>query len=435
MIFTRQEKRPGKPGCWIGCALSVTLVLALGALWWHAAMEMPVASIPQPVMPATNAFDTLAEAFALVKHSNRIGAALPSSGSQSTSAPVSEAEKQSLVTENAAAIAKVREANRQTYMNPPVRSFGTLLPYYANDRALARLLALDAAQRERAGDLDGAARSGLDAMELGAQVPHGSPLIGGLVGVACKSIGRRTMWKVSMRLGAAGAWTALQRTQQIRAKDLSFAETMQEEKWTTQAALIEVLRDPEKLRQLFKGDDRPAPPFVNSPVLPGAFYLVYSKRRLFNGYTAYVDSVIQAAKKPYGAIIVARPSDAIVQTLCPVYDQALLKFTDDQTQTALLETTLALRVYRLRNGRYPARLEDLTPAILPSVPVDPFGRHNALRYITDTHGYTLYSVGPDGRNDNGTPIDTGDTHGSNPNARYFVKADSRGDIVAGKNIW
>jgi len=54
--------------------------------------------------------------------------------------------------------------------------------YYSKFRELARFLRVDAEVHAAKGDFRDAARSALDAMAMGAQIPHGSTLIGGLVG-------------------------------------------------------------------------------------------------------------------------------------------------------------------------------------------------------------------------------------------------------------
>jgi hypothetical protein len=54
--------------------------------------------------------------------------------------------------------------------------------------------------------------------------------------------------------------------------------------------------------------------------------------------------------------------------------------------------------------RYPDALEELAPAYLTRVPLDLFNGQ-ALRYRADANGYTLYSVGPNGRDDKGAGDD------------------------------
>ena len=45
--------------------------------------------------------------------------------------------------------------------------------------------------------------------------------------------------------------------------------------------------------------------------------------------------------------------------------------------------------------------------------------------------YVLYRLGPDGKDDGGKPVQG--VHGREPDIRYHVHPDSKGDIVAGLN--
>jgi hypothetical protein len=54
---------------------------------------------------------------------------------------------------------------------------------------------------------------------------------------------------------------------------------------------------------------------------------------------------------------------------------------------------------RTHNGELPASLDDLMPAWLPALPIDPFSGHPML-FARENDGYVIYSVGPD-RLDNG----------------------------------
>jgi hypothetical protein len=89
---------------------------------------------------------------------------------------------------------------------------------------------------------------------------------------------------------------------------------------------------------------------------------------------------------------------------------------------------LALEVFRGRTGRYPERLEELTPGELGSVPPDPFGRGGAFGYRrlepsgTDPSGsYVLYSVGSDGEDNGGKrpPKNPGSVIGAGPAGRGY----------------
>jgi hypothetical protein len=73
----------------------------------------------------------------------------------------------------------------------------------------------------------------------------------------------------------------------------------------------------------------------------------------------------------------------------------------------LVMTELALRGYQAKNGKLPMALAELVPAWLPAVPLDPFS-NRPLVYRVTTNSFLIYSVGPDGKDDQGTPIKRGE---------------------------
>lgn len=64
------------------------------------------------------------------------------------------------------------------------------------------------------------------------------------------------------------------------------------------------------------------------------------------------------------------------------------------------QIALALVVYRAQHKRYPDRLAQLAPAIMPALPDDPFSDKPFVYPKTD-RGYLLYSVGKNMRDDGG----------------------------------
>ena len=73
-------------------------------------------------------------------------------------------------------------------------------------------------------------------------------------------------------------------------------------------------------------------------------------------------------------------------------------------------TALAVERYRLAHaGRIPDSLATLTPALLPTIPLDPFdGR--PLRFRSRASGYVVYSIGPDLTDDGGKEHQRGQTN-------------------------
>jgi hypothetical protein len=73
----------------------------------------------------------------------------------------------------------------------------------------------------------------------------------------------------------------------------------------------------------------------------------------------------------------------------------------------LVMTELAVHGYAAKNGKLPSSLSELVPAWLPSVPIDPLG-NAPLVYRVTTNSFVLYSVGPDGKDDQGKPLKRGE---------------------------
>jgi hypothetical protein len=80
-----------------------------------------------------------------------------------------------------------------------------------------------------------------------------------------------------------------------------------------------------------------------------------------------------------------------------------------------LHLAFALAAYQRDHGRYPMKLEALTPKYLPHIPDDLFSG-KALVYRPSGNGYLLYSVGLNGRDDDGRSPDD-EPPGDDPRVR------------------
>jgi hypothetical protein len=204
--------------------------LALAALvmaWTYTTHADPKMAIPDPVLPTPNAFDIyLAAGKAIV--------ADKTPGKEFRLKPIllySPAQKEEIVRQNAAVFMTLHSGFAARYLNPSVRSFWPNTEYYSKFRSLAMLLSIQAEVRAQKGDWNGSAESALDTMRLGEDIPHGSPLIGALVGISCQSMGRRHLEAVVEHLDAAQTHAVIARLTRILDSHLPFADSIQEEKW------------------------------------------------------------------------------------------------------------------------------------------------------------------------------------------------------------
>lgn len=409
----------------------VAVLFVVGVLWLRALNSTPAIVIPTPTMPSPNAYDFYVKAGNAIVDENKVDFAIQSRHSVSRSTPedraYSLAEKDALVTENALALGLLRQGFEYPYLNPPARSFSALFPYFAKFRGTARLLTLAGQARREHGDWGGAVNCQLDAMRLGVDVPRGGVLIGDLVGIACQAIGRKPVWDDVEHLTAPQARAAARRMEDICARQVPFADTLQEEKWSTQASLQELMRGSNWRRGMSRT-------MSGSVDMRMEFRLLFtSKGRILGNYTRFMDQSIANARLPYAAhpLAPAIPSDPINQMMLPVFDKAGFKNLDMETENALLTTLLALRAYRLEHGVYPTALSELAPTYLNRVPEDPFALSGALRYHRTGKTFVLYSVGPDGKDDGGKAIF--DPSKGVSDRAYWMDEGSLGDVVAGVN--
>lgn len=75
---------------------------------------------------------------------------------------------------------------------------------------------------------------------------------------------------------------------------------------------------------------------------------------------------------------------------------------------SLAEIAIALERYERAKGEYPETLQTLVPKYLDEIPLDPFTNRKTLTYrrTPDAESpYLLYSFGPNGKDDNGKPLE------------------------------
>jgi hypothetical protein len=430
----------------------IIVVIALVAVLGRQMNAVPNLRIPTPVMPSPNAYDFYAKAGNAIRDKDKIGYAISDDPHPPRPNPLpgttpwldrdySLAEKAAIVQANSLALNTLRQGFSCEYLNPPCRSFNAMFPHFARDRELARLLVLESQVKAGHGDWGGAMDSCIDALRMGQDLPRGGSLISALVGVAMQSIGRKSAWKLVDKLDAGDSRSAVLRMEGIMARQVSFADTMQEEKWSTQAGMIEMFQQPRWRLYVFSG--RGSTPSTLDRIVETARSVTWNKRRSLRCYSSFMDECIKNGRLPYAAAPKPGPSvpnEPICEILCPVYDKARITATKAETQNALLTITLALHAYRLEHGQYPAALADLKSSYLKKIPEDPFALKGPPKYKLLGRKYALYSVGPDSKDDGGKPIydkSQAPRPGAPPSQRqraFQVLPDSKGDIVAGVNV-
>lgn len=91
---------------------------------------------------------------------------------------------------------------------------------------------------------------------------------------------------------------------------------------------------------------------------------------------------------------------AAMLAMVPAIDRLRLTVAHHAAQRDGVLVGLALEAHHRDHGGYPATLDELVPAYLPTRPTDPFNGE-PLRYVLTNDGPLLYSVGTDGDDDGG----------------------------------
>ncbi len=90
----------------------------------------------------------------------------------------------------------------------------------------------------------------------------------------------------------------------------------------------------------------------------------------------------------------------LTQMLLPALSRA---YNQEARLDALLgdaEIALACYIYEAKHGEFPSSLKELTPGILPTLPLDPFTGNNYI-YRKERKGFVVYSVGDNLKDDGG----------------------------------
>ena len=92
--------------------------------------------------------------------------------------------------------------------------------------------------------------------------------------------------------------------------------------------------------------------------------------------------------------------NVLVALLIPSTSAVQRTETNSQAKTILIRIGFAANAYQEEMGMPPSSLAELVPRYLASIPQDPHGG-NAFRYAVQGQGFLVYSVGPNGTDDQG----------------------------------
>lgn len=129
-------------------------------------------------------------------------------------------------------------------------------------------------------------------------------------------------------------------------------------------------------------------------------------------YLRTMAKMISLTKEPYWQVrgkseefskeldMLPKEKAILTQMLVPALSRA---YNQEARIDALLgdaEIALACYIYKAKHGEFPSSLKELTPGILPNLPLDPFTGKNYI-YRKEREGFVVYSVGDNLKDDGG----------------------------------
>ncbi len=312
---------------------------------------------------------------------------------------------------------------------------GDELSKFGNYRELARYNAVRcevlAAQGKHAQAVDKA----IEFWQLGMEMQNNANYVTTLVGIAIEAVSRSPLDNNIAHLTAIEAARAAKRMEVLTAKRPPLQAILHEEYTgfllTIVPRIVEQTRQTQRDAAYERGEYDYVP--EDNPTLKLFAPLInWSARKMAHEYHDAMQPLLATAQAPWSQrhyeipINTASHQRDLVETLA----KGRFHFTRGDVGLQLSMTRLALHAYRKTYDVYPSHLKDLVPAYLKKVPSDAFADGKPLHYRREGNHYKLWSVGPDGRNDNARPA-------QNPNkqqqAKYLITIDLSGDIVAGVN--
>ncbi|MBN1675722.1 MAG: hypothetical protein JXR37_32060 [Kiritimatiellae bacterium] len=298
---------------------------------------------------------------------------------------------------------------------PTIVSFDQSLPRLYAVRQITRLLCASARRKAAQGDLAGACAELESAMRFSAVLTRGGILIHHLIDAAVCAQSCRMMRLLAVRYGLpeTEARQAVAFLAALEAESEPYGECMRHEYLALDNSL-------EKALSGLVSDWLQTPKEYESVITVLGPLLGSTPKAIRADFKAYYSHVIRMADQPFdpaayeafeqpmaarGWRSVLLHKDPVGLLLVNVAMPGLSRCHERvvSRSVAIRSTRLALAIllFKSATGRVPADLNELVPACLDAVPVDPFDG-KPIRYRRDPDGaWRVYSVGPDGTDDGG----------------------------------
>lgn len=409
-----QRRRRGGRTLTMGCGATVTVltVALLGYLGWANALPKPVQVAR--VLPTPNGYDAC---FAAAQDLAGVGAVGPMLRTP-WEADLSDLRRE--VEPRRGDLDALRRAMRLKYLTPAELTDADFTRH-REYRTACQLFAAEARLALAAGDRKTALARSLDAIELGNKIGQGGPYLHNLVRATCQTMGVEAAERCFGRLDPETARSLGARLDRVLSELPNAGDIADDERRMALNYLRLTLtgRAPLPTASSDGSDESALAATSNKAVL-----FFYPKVLGYRKVDDHWKAVAAELRKPYhlrNQVPAVPVSDPVLGRATNVGVRAGFSFTSIETLLRVLRARLAVEEFRSQNGRLPARLEEVTPAILPAAPADPFSGES-LRYVRQGSSYLLYSVGPDRQDDHGKPVSK------------RLSESAVGDYVAGKLI-
>lgn len=387
----------------LGMVLLLALVvppLAAGAYWQYV-NAVPPFSLSLPSAPRPNGYH---EATLALEQLQRVRPPLPQ---EWRSAPARKLAPS--LAAAAPALEKTRQAFRSDWAAP--------LPLHEEDpeavslEPLGRYLGAESRLRRLRGDAAGALRCSVDAMELGYRTSQGGDR---MEGQSYEEVGMEQAERCLDSAPRSAIASELIRVRRLRLDWPRATESLVIERQlmlaqATRRLQINATRTLwQQLDELEQSSQSLALTTAGGPQLFGHRWETWQQVLIPRAHS------LAALDRRYQELM-ARASGPVRDGYGPplLTDPWVGRFAQSQMggyrwewarhNLALLETALAVRLFRLEHGHYPRRLRDIEPGRLPQIPEDAWDQPIAYR-LRDGRP-VIYSFGRDGVDDGGKAVD------------------------------
>ena len=270
---------------------------------------------------------------------------------------------------------------------------------------IARLLALHALWKNHTKDYQAAMRDINAMFILAKHTAEGPFMIMALIGCNIDRLAIDTLQTIV-------------RSGQLRADDLqlvklntavSYQRLMQRAFQFDEAMRLNTFFLRENMYSLFKSPDGNA---MKKDVIGNSFiYHIFVMDKDIAANRWYTEGVNRLADQPYyqakdewSKLFAEGRSKLLLPLILFWLEKQPKDMARGDAQRATAAIALAMCRYRATNGKYAEKLDDLVPDFLPFVPIDPFDG-KPMRLTRADGKLVIYSIGPDGVDDAGTPYD------------------------------